>query len=61
MTLLKCHEDLKHHHQNEKTVLQELEEKQGDEKSLGLSWVAGELSILIRIYLYSTTVYMYAY
>jgi len=27
MTLLKCHEDLKHHHQNEKTVLQELEEK----------------------------------
>ncbi|CAL1162795.1 unnamed protein product, partial [Cladocopium goreaui] len=27
MTLLKCHEDLKQHHQNEKSVLQELQEK----------------------------------
>lgn len=26
MTLLKCHEDLRHHHQNEKTVLTELQE-----------------------------------
>ena len=26
MTLLKCHEDLKQHHQNEKSVLQELQE-----------------------------------
>lgn len=27
MTLLKCHEDLRQHHQNEKSILQELQEK----------------------------------
>ncbi|CAJ1401656.1 unnamed protein product [Effrenium voratum] len=27
MTLLRCHEDLRQHHQNEKTILQELQEK----------------------------------
>lgn len=37
MTLLKCHEDLKQHHQNERTILQELHEtwrNQGNDTNL---------------------------
>ena len=46
MTLLKCHEDLKHHHQNEKTVLQELEVSSREMKSLGMPVICMRVYIL---------------